>query len=157
MCKLSSIAAMLLLCLLFSLQAFAAGVGSANVKFGKPNKSTADCAGKGICTLSMESGGPGSVSVDFSVIDDGDDRKLEMKISIPEMETTNHEYLYSHFLDENGMPRASYKFEAPYTFTNTRLCAEMGIEPGTVTIKPTTASSITRPSESEIIITYHIN
>lgn len=143
------------------LSVFAAGIGSANVKFGKPDKNNADCAGKGVCMLSVDGGAEGSVNVSFVLIEDprAGFYTLTMQFNISEMSSANHDYLYQYFLYPDGEPRPKFLFDQNYTLNNATLCRNLGIENGTVTITPTSTDgnpNIDKLNDSDIRLTYII-
>lgn len=154
-----SLVALIISAMLFSASTYAAGVGSANVKFGKPGKSTSDCAGKGICMLSLEESGGNTIKVNFSIMPDagGKGRTLIMQFGIEEMERVDKEYLYDNFLTSRGRARDTYAFDATYTFDDKALCEQLGVAPGSVVITSSTVSKIEKLFETDIRVSYHID
>lgn len=124
---------------LFSVTSYAVGLGSANVKFGKPQNGGAECMGKGICELSSVSTKDASyVPVTFTLVEDATAGfyTLTMQFNISLMSSANHDYLYQHFLYSDGEPRPKYVFEGDYTIMDRDLCNNLGVGPGEITITP---------------------
>lgn len=152
---------MLTISIFISASIYAAGIGSANVKFGKPDKNNADCAGKGVCMLSVDGGSESSVRVSFVLIEDprAGFYTLTLQFNISEMSSANHDYLYQYFLYPDGEPRPRFLFDQNYTLNNATLCRNLGIESGTVTITPTSTDgnpNIDKLNDSDIRLTYII-
>jgi hypothetical protein len=148
------IAGIVLFC---STSSYAVGVGSANVKFGKPDKEN-NCAGKGICMLSsIETGA--TIPVSFSYVPglSGEGfNTLTLQFSIEALEQKDKDYLYTYFLYPTGRPRLNYRFDLEYVFNNTALCEALGIAPGQVKIKPTDESIIETVFNTDVRITYRL-
>jgi|GEM_PF-4997458 len=149
------------LSLLCSITTYAEGVGSADVKFGKPQNGQAECEGKGICMLTSMGATQQQVPVKFTLIEDhlGGFYTLTMQFNISEMSSADHDYLYQHFLYPDGMPRPKFVFESDYTFTNRDLCRALGIDVGALTITPTSTSgenNIQKLNDADIRLTYFI-
>lgn len=154
--------ATLLLCmLLFTNYSYAAGLGSANVKFGKPQNGGAECMGKGICELASIGSMQGSVPVTFVLVEDSRAGfyTLTMQFNISLMSSANHDYLYQHFLYSDGEPRPRFVFEGNYTIMDEQLCRDLGIGPGQVTITPESynaPNNIEKLNDADIRLTYLI-
>ena len=153
---------LLLSILLLSNYSSAAGLGTANVKFGKPQNGGAECMGKGICELSSREGTmEHSVSVTFVLIEDPEARlyTLTMQFNISLMSSANHDYLYQHFLYSDGEPRPKFVFEGDYTIMDEELCRSLGIYAGQLTITPESYNqprNIEKLGDADIRLTYVI-
>ncbi len=140
---------------------FAEGVGSADVKFGKPQNGQVECEGKGICMLTSVGATQHQVPVKFTLVEDnlGGFYTLTMQFNISEMSSADHDYLYQHFLYPDGEPRPRFIFEADYTFTNRELCSALGVDVGTLTVTPTSTNgenNIQKLNDTDIRLTYFI-
>lgn len=153
----------LLLCLfLFANHSHAAGLGTADVVFGKPQNGGAECMGKGICELSSVSGKMrGAVPVTFVLVEDVDAGfyTLTMQFNISLMSSANHDYLYQNFLYSDGEPRPKFVFEGNYTFMDETLCRSLGISSGQLTVTPESYNqpeNIEKLNDADIRLTYII-
>lgn len=160
----TSIVSMLAFCCMFFFSdiAFGEGIGSANVKFGKPTNET-ECIGKGICKLNSisSSGVSGEVPVKFVLVKsrDGSFYTLTLQFSISLMSSADHDYLYANFLYSDGEPRPKYVFDASYTFTDKDICSNLGIDAGTLTVSSSSLDgdrNIEKINDSDIRLTYVI-
>ncbi|MCB9044662.1 MAG: hypothetical protein H6550_00850 [Chitinophagales bacterium] len=137
----------------------AEGVGSANVKFGRPTNNQSECEGKGVCMLTSIGTQSGEVPVKFTLTEDPTSGfyTLTMQFNISLMSSADHDYLYRYFLYSDGEPRPLFAFDGDYTFTNKDLCRSLGIDVGTLTITPESVSgprNIEKIKDSEIRLTY---
>lgn len=147
----------ILLCSKSLYAANAGGVGSANVKFGKPDKEN-NCAGKGICMLSSIETGV-TIPVSFSYVPglSGEGfNTLTLQFSIEAMEQKDKDYLYTYFLYPTGRPMLNYRFDQEYVLTDAKLCEALGVEPGKISIKTTDESTIETVFNTDVRITYRI-
>lgn len=135
--------------------ATAHGVGSANVKFGKPDKSNTMCSGKGICTLtSISTSGDGTIGVSFELLPEIDgSRDLVMIFNINDLRVADREQA-DLFVNADGTPQTNYNMD--YTFTNAELCNELGVATGELRVKSTDANVIEMISSSSVRVTYRI-
>lgn len=134
------------------------GVGSANVKFGKPDKD-GNCAGKGICMLSSISSSSSEVPVSFSYVPglSGEGfSTLTLQFSIEALERIDKNYLYTYFLYADGRPRYNYKFDSEYVLTNATVCDALGVAPGQIKIKPSDESTIETVFRTDVRITFRL-
>jgi hypothetical protein len=134
------------------------GVGSANVKFGNPDKE-GNCAGKGICMLSSLGSSKVELPVSFTYVPalSGEGfSTLSIQFSVDAMEKIDRDYLFTYFLHPDGRPRYDYRFDREYVITNTQLCEALGIEPGQVSIKPTDESRIDLIFNVDVRVTYRL-
>lgn len=157
--KTATLAVALLLAV--SATTYAAGIGTANVKFGKPQNKNSECSGKGICMLSSSAEGmEGGVGTTFVLVEDptAEMYTLTMQFNISLMSSANHDYLYQYFLYPDGEPRPKFAFDGSYTLRDAALCASLGIEPGAVTIKMDSApeKNIDKLGDSDIRLTFVI-
>lgn len=149
------IAGMFLFC---TTSANAIGVGSANVKFGSPDKE-GNCAGKGVCMLSSIGASKTEIPVSFSYVPglSGEGfSTLTLQFSIEALESIDKDYLYAYFLYPDGRPRYNYKFDSEYVLNNSALCTALGVAPGQVRIKPSDDSTIETVFNTDVRITYRL-
>ena len=134
---------------------YAHGVGSANVRFGKPNEKQTSCDGKGICMLTSVAGsGQGTISVGFELLPiiDGS-RDFVMTFNINDL-TIADPTQANYFVDASGRPRDDYNMD--YTLTDKDLCATLGVEPGKVVITTRDHNVIEKLDETHIRVTYRV-
>lgn len=134
---------------------FAKGVGSANVKFGKPDASGSRCSGKGICTISGSRIAGETISVSFELTAESEgSRDLSIVFDIDDLASTDPDEA-SLFVDGEGRPRADYSMN--YTFMDEGLCRSLGVEPGELVISSGDYNYIERTSGSQVRVTYSLS
>lgn len=139
----------------------AEGLGSANVKFGKPQDGQTNCDGKGICMLSSIGSSQSEVPVTFVLVEDPTSGfyTLTMQFNISLMSSSDHDYLYQHFLYPDGEPRPRFVFEQDYAIEDRDLCRQLNVDPGSIVIKPGSISgdrNIEKINDADIRLTYVI-
>ncbi len=150
-----SIALLAGISIFFTSNIIARGVGSANVRFGKPNEKQTSCDGKGICMLSSLSGsGEGTINVSFELLPEFDgSRDFVMSFNINDL-TISDPTQANYFVDASGQPREDYNMD--YTLTDRELCASLGVEPGELVITTRDHNVIEKLSDTQIRVTYRV-
>ncbi len=148
------LSALLTVMLCITIIAYGRGVGSSNVKFGKPDEKTSKCYGKGICMLTNISSMQGTINVSFELLPElGGSRDLVMLFNINDLRITDPEQALL-FVNSAGQAMPNYNMD--YTFTNQELCNELGIAPGDLIIQSTDQNVIELLTSSQVRVTYRI-